>query len=103
MDRYSKSLSDHVQLVHRHAEFLVKRLAIYAKRLRAIEVNTPLVATEPLPVEVQELICRMKDIQLELMVIYDYVKENWPEAAVLIDALKEIHVEKKEDQTYQQE
>ena len=83
MDRYSKPLSSHVKLVHEHAEFLVERLLKYSLRLKkSSEEKQP------------ALILKMKAIQEELMIVEDYVKENWPYIAETFDVLKEVECEK---------
>jgi hypothetical protein len=86
MERYSRPLSDHVKLVHTHAQFLVERLIKYSIRLKTVSEDK-----QP------TIIHKMKAIQEELMIVEDYVKENWPYISETFDVLKEVEYEKVEN------
>jgi len=93
MERYSKPLSGHVRLVHEHAAFLVERLLKYSIRLKSAKKD-----------DYQSVILhKMKSIQEELMVIEDYIKENWPGIVEIFDILKNVKCEEeKDDENFEQ-
>lgn len=91
MQRFSKPLKEHVAIVYKHADYLVKRLSYRSSqigyRLEKYRKNG-WKDGDVLPDEIMSIYKKMKDIQEELSCIEEYVKKKYPDIAELYDALK---------------